>query len=98
MAGVVLESETAEVVICGLFCLMAITISAYHVWAQLSAFSKPEHQTHVVRILIMVPIYAMGGWFALAFRKEEIYFDTIKVLRPRPFCDMDSENTLDHSI
>ena len=78
--GVVLESGAAEVVICGLFCVMAIVTSSVHVWSQLSAFSNPEHQTHIVRILIMVPIYAMGGWFALLFRDEEIYFDTIKAM------------------
>ena len=77
--GVLLENDTVEVVICGLFCVAAVCISAFHVKSQLSAFSRPEHQTHIVRILIMVPIYAVGGWCALAFREQDLYFDTIKV-------------------
>ena len=82
--GVVLESDAGELSICGIFCVAAIATSAYHVYGQLSNFSNPAHQTHIVRILLMVPVYALGGWCSLAFRHQEIYFDTIKVLIIHP--------------
>ena len=38
----------------------------------------PRLQRHVIRILFMVPIYAVDCWLALRFKDATIYFDTVR--------------------
>ena len=70
--------EEAESAICGFFCIVAITTSAIHVRGHLKSFSRPDHQTHIVRILLMVPVYALGSWLSLTFHEYDLYFDSIR--------------------
>lgn len=37
---------------------------------QLEYFSRPKLQIRVIRILWMVPIYALDSWFALRFEVD----------------------------
>ena len=41
-------------------------------------YRMPRLQRHVIRILFMVPIYAVDCWLALRFKELTIYFDTIR--------------------
>ena len=54
-------------VIAGIFVLLAVPVSIYEVAMQLEYFSRPKLQIRVIRILWMVPIYAMDSWLALRF-------------------------------
>jgi hypothetical protein len=38
----------------------------------------PASQKHVVRILLMVPVYAISAWSSLAFVKLSAYLDFIR--------------------
>ena len=44
----------------------------------LENYRMPRLQRHVIRILWMVPIYAVDCWLALRFKECTIYFDTIR--------------------
>ena len=52
----------------GIFVLLALPVSIYEVAMQLEYFSRPTLQIRVIRILWMVPIYALDSWFALRFK------------------------------
>lgn len=41
-------------------------------------YTRPKLQRHVIRILWMVPIYALDAWFALRFKDARIYLDPIR--------------------
>ncbi|MEW5307253.1 MAG: hypothetical protein WDW36_009661 [Sanguina aurantia] len=51
----------------GIFVLMAIPISVYEVAMHTEYYTRPRLQRHVIRILWMVPIYALDAWLALRF-------------------------------
>jgi hypothetical protein len=44
----------------------------------LENYRMPRLQRHVIRILFMVPIYAVDCWLALRFKDSTIYFDTVR--------------------
>ena len=48
--------------------LLALPVSIYEVAMQLEYFSRPKLQIRVIRILWMVPVYALDSWFALRFK------------------------------
>eukprot|EP01127_Copromyxa_protea_P007128 TRINITY_DN17046_c0_g1_i1.p1 TRINITY_DN17046_c0_g1~~TRINITY_DN17046_c0_g1_i1.p1 ORF type:complete len:391 (-),score=51.35 TRINITY_DN17046_c0_g1_i1:46-1218(-) len=59
----------------GLFSGASVFCSLLLIWFHLRNWTVPEHQTHIVRILIMVPIYSVDSWLSLRFRDYSLYFD-----------------------
>ena len=53
--------------IAGVFTILAIPVTIYEVAMHLEYFSRPKLQIRVIRILWMVPIYALDSWAALRF-------------------------------
>jgi len=64
--------------VAGVFVLLAVPITFYEVAQHLENYRMPRLQRHVIRILFMVPIYAVDCWLALRFKDGTIYFDTIR--------------------
>ncbi|TGZ60757.1 hypothetical protein CRM22_008359 [Opisthorchis felineus] len=62
----------------GVFVLGAVPISLWTILDHLINYTKPYLQRHIIRILWMVPIYALDAWFALKFPSSAIYFDTLR--------------------
>ncbi len=72
----------------GFFVMGAIAVSLWTILEHLISYTKPYLQRHIIRILWMVPIYAANAvsplhsnhfqWFALKFRSQAIYFDTLR--------------------
>ena len=58
--------------ISGMFVLMALPVSIYEVAMHLEYFSRPKLQIRVIRILWMVPVYAVDSWFALRFKVRRL--------------------------
>lgn len=50
-------------------CLPATSRRASQIAMHTEYYTQPRLQKHVIRILLMVPIYAVDAWFALRFRK-----------------------------
>jgi len=38
----------------------------------------PHKQRYIIRLIFMVPVYAIGSWFSLKYRDAAIYFDTVR--------------------
>lgn len=51
--------------ISGVFVLLTIPVTVYQIALHLNYYNEPELQRHVVRIILMVPIYAMVSWLSL---------------------------------
>ena len=41
-------------------------------------FTKPNFQTYELRIIAIVPVYAMCSWFALHFYDVFLYIETVR--------------------
>ena len=63
-----LSGRRTAVAVAGVFVLLALPVSAYEVALQLQYFARPRLQLRVVRILWMVPVYALNSWFALKYK------------------------------
>ncbi|GAQ82047.1 hypothetical protein KFL_000980340 [Klebsormidium nitens] len=62
----------------GVFVLLALPISAYEIAQHLDSYTKPLEQKKIIRILMMVPIYAVDSWLALRFKNVAIYINTLR--------------------
>ena len=60
------------------FLLLTLPLSAYDIGQHLRHYINPELQRYVVRILWMVPIYAVESWFALIFRDAKLVLETLR--------------------
>lgn len=64
--------------VAGLFSLTAIILSLYEMCKHMQHYNKPYLQKYIVRILWMVPIYALNSWLAMYFHRTSIYMDTLR--------------------
>ncbi|GIL57644.1 hypothetical protein Vafri_12839 [Volvox africanus] len=62
----------------GIFVILSMPISIYEIAMHTEYYTQPRLQKHVIRILLMVPIYAVDAWFALRFQKAREYLDPIR--------------------
>lgn len=62
----------------GVFTLLAVPISLWEILMHVINYTQPHLQKYIIRILWMVPIYALNAWLALRFKEIAIYLDTIR--------------------
>jgi len=59
----------------GLCTVLATLISLHLIFKHLRSYTQPKLQRHIVRILLMVPIYAIDSWLSLQYKEFSLYFD-----------------------
>jgi Organic solute transporter Ostalpha len=64
----------------GVMVLGTLVLSFRLVYLHLSHWYMPEVQKYVVRIVWMVPLYAVQSWLSLRFHEARIYIDAIRDL------------------
>lgn len=64
--------------IAGIFTLGACMLSIWQMAMHIDNFMKPKLQTPILRILLMVPIYALNGWLSLMVKDTAIYLDCMR--------------------
>ncbi|KAF5302387.1 hypothetical protein FQA39_LY10426 [Lamprigera yunnana] len=67
-----------EILIAGVFVGLAIPISLWEILQHIIHYAEPKLQKPVIRILWMVPIYAVNAWLVLLYPKESIYMDSVR--------------------
>lgn len=72
------KTKDQLVLIGGLFMAAALPICFWHISQHITHFTKPVLQKHIVRILWMVPIYALNAWLGLIYPDHSIYMDSIR--------------------
>ncbi|XP_063233090.1 transmembrane protein 184C [Bacillus rossius redtenbacheri] len=70
--------EEQVTLIGGLFVMMALPISFWGIVQHIVHYTNPALQKHIIRILWMVPIYALNAWLGLLFPEESIYMDSLR--------------------
>ncbi|CAG9792136.1 unnamed protein product [Diatraea saccharalis] len=71
------KSVQAEL-IGGGFVLLALPISIWQITQHVVHYTKPYLQKHIIRVLWMVPIYALNAWIGLMFPEQSIYVDSLR--------------------
>lgn len=64
--------------VAGIFVLLAVSVSVYEIAMNLEYYNYPRLQIRVVRILWMVPIYAVNSWLCLRFKDASFYIDPVR--------------------
>ncbi len=64
--------------ISGALAFSASILSLYLISAQLQNFSVPKFQRRIVRILLMVPIYAISAWLTYLRPDMELGFELVR--------------------
>ncbi|KAG8230109.1 hypothetical protein J437_LFUL007653 [Ladona fulva] len=72
------RKEDQGALIGGIFVMMSLPISFWGIVQHLVHYTKPYLQKHVIRILWMVPIYALNAWLGLVFPVASIYLDSMR--------------------
>ncbi|KAF8544968.1 organic solute transporter Ostalpha-domain-containing protein [Trichophaea hybrida] len=70
--------STIAIVLSGVASLIATLLSFLSIWFQLKNYRKPLLQRYVVRILLMVPIYAISSWVSLMSLAAAQFLDPIR--------------------
>ena len=58
--------------------MLTLTVTLYEVALHLEYYSRPALQRHIVRILLMPPIYALDSWFCLRFAEARTYLTPVR--------------------
>lgn len=61
--------------VAGICALLAFLVICWVVFNHLLSYASPAVQRPMVRILIMVPVYAIDSWLSLVFKDYAQYFD-----------------------
>lgn len=64
----------------GTFVIITVVVSNFQIYRQFTSWYMPNVQKFVVRILWMVPLYAVQSWLSLRFHNARIYIDTMRDL------------------
>lgn len=58
--------------------LGAIALAIFHIYWHLMNYTEPTYQRYIVRIIFMVPVYALASFLSLVLRDSAIYFNSIR--------------------
>eukprot|EP00759_Apiculatamorpha_spiralis_P053248 PhF_6_TR6139/c0_g1_i2/m.9113 len=72
------NKEAIPSVVGGYCAIWATILSVFQIMEHLATFTQPEKQCKIVRVVFMVPIYAMISWLSLLFRGAAPYLDLIR--------------------
>ncbi|XP_044748080.1 transmembrane protein 184C [Coccinella septempunctata] len=72
------QERNREVLIGGIFAWVAIPISLWEIILHVIHYTTPKLQKHIIRILWMVPIYAVNAWLGLVNPENSIYVDSFR--------------------
>lgn len=66
-------------IIAGIFALLACFVTGFQLYQHFTHWSHPPSQKLIVRILLMVPVYAITSWLALLELEYSTYIDFVRV-------------------
>jgi len=73
-----LELHNIAWIVTGICVCLACILSFYLIIQHLLNYTKPQYQKHIVRILLLVPIYAIDSFLSFRFYWIAVYFDVVR--------------------
>ena len=70
--------STVAYAIAGSFSLAAIIVSCVLIRKHLRNYNAPALQKSVIRILVIVPVYALTSWLSLIYVDGALYFNIFR--------------------
>ncbi|XP_040133003.2 transmembrane protein 184A isoform X4 [Ictidomys tridecemlineatus] len=67
--------------ISGLFVWAALFITCHQIYLHLRSYTVPQEQRYIIRLLLIVPIYAFDSWLSLLLlggHEYYVYFDSVR--------------------
>ncbi|PSN73946.1 DUF300-domain-containing protein [Corynespora cassiicola Philippines] len=65
-------------IISAIFGALAVAIAFFLIWRHATHYLKPYEQRPILRILVMIPIYAVVSFFSYVYYKNAIYFEVLR--------------------
>ncbi|KAF8961776.1 hypothetical protein BGZ46_001296 [Entomortierella lignicola] len=62
----------------GTCALIATLVSLHLIYRHAKNYNKPSEQRHIMRIVLMIPVYAIISFLSFRFYRESIYYETIR--------------------
>ncbi|XP_058082323.1 uncharacterized protein LOC131230415 isoform X2 [Magnolia sinica] len=59
----------------------AMALAMFHIYRHLLNYTEPTYQRYIVRIIFMVPVFALLSFLSLVFNESSIYFNSIREIR-----------------
>ncbi|KAF5177577.1 Transmembrane protein, partial [Thalictrum thalictroides] len=56
----------------------SIVLAIFHIYRHLMNYTEPTYQRYIVRIIFMVPVYALMSFLSLVLNESSIYFNSIR--------------------
>jgi len=60
------------------FTILATVLSIFLIYKHSNNYKRPQLQRYIIRILLMVPIYAIDSFLSLLFKEYALFFDLIR--------------------
>lgn len=57
---------------------IGLVIALCNIYKHTTSYTQPDKQRAIIRILGIVPVYAVGSFFSMVFHEDALYFDTIR--------------------
>ncbi|SNX85684.1 uncharacterized protein MEPE_04393 [Melanopsichium pennsylvanicum] len=73
-----LKAHDVGWLVCGIMALIATVSSIWLIVKHLTYYTCPQQQRHIVRLLVMVPVYAIVSFMSYLFYQEALYYQTIR--------------------
>jgi hypothetical protein len=64
--------------IAGFFAWTSVFLSSWLIYKHLRNYNEPNLQRPIVRIILMVPLYAINSWVSLKYVHISIYLDLVR--------------------
>ncbi|XP_065397605.1 transmembrane protein 184A isoform X2 [Macaca fascicularis] len=65
----------------GIFVWTALVLTCHQIYLHLRSYTVPQEQRYIIRLLLIVPIYAFDSWLSLLLlgdRQYYVYFDSVR--------------------
>ncbi|KAI7205792.1 DUF300-domain-containing protein [Hortaea werneckii] len=60
------------------FAALALLTASFLIFMHATHYSRPWEQRHIIRILLMIPVYAVVSFLSYLFYKQAVYFEVLR--------------------